>query len=146
MKVRTIVVNNCINVVTNMEGRRASLVELSKPTDIQLPMEADIMGEEDAVMNSVCSFLDFLATKLELNGVGSTLKEDITPVLSVLYNMARALRPVRKYLKTTILPPLQVPIPSNQTWLQKKWISLLRFLMLLLAALSHHFSYHFKLV
>ena len=110
VKARTTVVNNCINVVTNMEGRRASLRELLKPTDIQLPMEADIMGEEDAVMNSVCSFLDFLATKLELNGVGSTLKEDITPVLSVLYNMARALRPVRKYLKTTILPPLQVAV------------------------------------
>ena len=83
------------------------------------------MGEEDAVMNSVCSFLDFLATKLELNGVGSTLKEDITPVLSVLYNMARALRPVRKYLKTTILPPLQVAVEilslaSNQIL---NWIS-----------------------
>ena len=83
------------------------------------------MGEEDAVMNSVCSFLDFLATKLELIGVGSTLKEDITPVLSVLYNMARALRPVRKYLKTTILPPLQVAVEilllaSNQIL---NWIS-----------------------
>ena len=81
------------------------------PTDIQLPMEADGMGEEAAVMNSICSFVDFLASKLELNGVGSTLKEDITPVLSVLYNMARALRPVRKYLKTTLLPPLQVLLP-----------------------------------
>merc|ERR1711894_325412 len=91
-----------------MEGRRALVGELLKPTDIQLPMEADVMGEEGAVMNSVCSFVDFLSSKLELNGVGSTLKEDITPVLSVLYNMARSLRPVRKYLKTTILPPLQV--------------------------------------
>jgi len=129
VKVRTIVVNNCINVVTNMEGRRASLVELLKPTDIQLPMEADIMGEEDAVMNSVCSFLDFLATKLELNGVGSTLKEDITPVLSVLYNMARALRPVRKYLKTTILPPLQASDlkakPEEGNSLKSRLVSLL---------------------
>ena len=40
-------------------------------------------------------------------GPGSTLKEDITPVLSVLYNFAKALRPVRKFLKATILPPLQ---------------------------------------
>ena len=113
-------VNNCINVVTNMEGRRVPLAELLKPTDIQLPLEADVVGEEGAIMNSVCSFVDFLATKLELNGVGSTLKEDITPVLSVLYNMARALRPVRKYLKTTILPPLQViiEIASRQAWLQ----------------------------
>ena len=100
--------NNCINVVTNLEGRRTPLEELLRSTDIQLPMQADVMGEEGAVLNSVCSFVDFLAEKLELNGVGSTLKEDITPVLSVLYNMARALRPVRKYLKTTILPPLQV--------------------------------------
>ena len=107
-KARTTLVNNCINVVTNLEGRRTPLEELLRSTDIQLPMQADVMGEEGAVLNSVCSFVDFLAEKLELNGVGSTLKEDITPVLSVLYNMARALRPVRKYLKTTILPPLQV--------------------------------------
>ena len=107
-KARTTLVNNCINVVTNLEGRRTPLEELLRSTDIQLPMQADVMGEEGAVLNSVCSFVDFLAEKLELNGVGSTLKEDITPVLSVLYNMARALRPVRKYLKATILPPLQV--------------------------------------
>jgi len=128
-KARTTLVNNCINVVTNLEGRRTPLEELLRSTDIQLPMQADVMGEEGAVLNSVCSFVDFLAEKLELNGVGSTLKEDITPVLSVLYNMARALRPVRKYLKTTILPPLQASDlkakPEEGNSLKSRLVSLL---------------------
>ena len=37
---------------------------------------------------------------------GRSLKEDITPCLSVLWNFSRSSRPARKYLRSVILPPL----------------------------------------
>merc|ERR1719334_1248393 len=104
---RTKIVNNCINVVTNMEANQEALRELVKETDIQLPAEPDIMAEEGMIVNTAQSFVDFLEQKMSHTDANSTLKEDITPVLAVLYNFARTLRPVRKYLKSTILPPLQ---------------------------------------
>ena len=39
-------------------------------------------------------------------GQGRSLKEDITPCLSVLWNFSRSSRPARKYLRSVILPPL----------------------------------------
>ena len=35
-----------------------------------------------------------------------SLREDLTPCLSVLWNFSRSSRPARKYLKSIILPPL----------------------------------------
>merc|ERR1719187_204619 len=50
-------------------------------------------------------------------------------LLSVLYNMARALRPVIKYLKSTILPPLQASDlkakPEEGNSLKSRLVSLL---------------------
>jgi len=123
------VVNNCINVVTNMEGRVEVLGELTRPTDIQLPAEPDLMALEGCVVNTAQAFVAFLGHRMEHTGAGSTLKEDITPVLSVLYNLARALRPVRKHLKAAILPPLQardlVEKPEQGNSLKSRLVSLL---------------------
>ena len=125
------VVNNCINVVTNMEGRVEVLGELTRPTDIQLPAEPDLMALEGCVVNTAQAFVAFLGHRMEHTGAGSTLKEDITPVLSVLYNLARALRPVRKHLKAAILPPLQardlVEKPEQGNSLKSRLVSLLTY-------------------
>jgi hypothetical protein len=126
---RTKLVNNCINVVTNMEANEVALAELVKPTDIQLPAEPDLMAEDGAVVNTVQAFVDFLDQRLGHTEAGSSLKEDITPVLSVLYNMARAHRPVRRHLKAALLPPLQAADltakPEEGNSLKSRLVSLL---------------------
>ena len=99
------VVNNCINVITNMEGKVDAFKALLEPSDILLPAEPDVMYE-GAVISTIQSFLDFLTHRIDNTLPGSTLKEDITPCLSVLWNISRSLRLVRKFLKSVILPPL----------------------------------------
>ena len=99
------VVNNCINVITNMESKVDAFKALVEPSDILLPAEPDMIYE-GIVVNTIQSFLDFLTHKIDNTLPGSTLKEDITPCLSVLWNISRSLRLVRKFLKSVILPPL----------------------------------------
>jgi len=122
------VVNNCINVVTNMEGNVEAFRALVKPTDILLPAEPDLVYE-GLVVNTIQSFLDFLTHKIDNTLPGSTLKEDITPCLSVLWNIGRSLRVVRKYLKSVILPPLTATDlkekPEEGNTLKAKLVSLL---------------------
>jgi len=126
---RSKLVSNCVNVVTNVEAKKEAFEELVKPTDIQLPAEPDIMAEGGMVVNTAQAFVDLLERKMISTGPGSTLKEDITPVLSVLYNFAKALRPVRKFLKATILPPLQASDlkakPEDGNSLKSRLVSLL---------------------
>lgn len=126
---RSKLVSNCVNVVTNMEAKKEAFEELVKPTDIQLPAEPDIMAEGGMVVNTAQAFVDLLERKMISTGPGSTLKEDITPVLSVLYNFAKALRSVRKYLKAAILPPLQASDlkakPEDGNTLKSRLVSLL---------------------
>lgn len=45
---------------------------------------------------------------------GTSLKEDITPCLSVLWNISRTSRPARKYLKSIILPPLTAEVVKSK--------------------------------
>jgi len=122
------VVNNCINVVTNMEGKVEAFKALVTPSDILLPAEPDVLYE-GVVVNTIQSFLDFLTHKIDNTRPGSTLKEDITPCLSVLWNIARSLRLVRKYLKFVILPPLTATDlkekPEDGNTLKAKLVSLL---------------------
>jgi len=98
------VVNNCINVITNMEGKSDAFKELLKPVEMPTA-EKDIMYEQ-IIVNNVQTFLDFLTFKIDNTQAGSTLKEDITPCLSVLWNMSRSVRLVRKFIRSVILPPL----------------------------------------
>jgi len=100
------VINHSINVVTNMEDRPEVLSKLLKSTDLPPPAEADVLYS-DCVMNTVTTFLALLDKRLSFTPPGSSLKEDITPVLSVLYNLSRGKRPARKYLKSVVLPPLK---------------------------------------
>lgn len=122
------VVNNCINVITNMEGKVEAFKALVEPSDILLPAEPDIVYE-GIVVNTVQSFLDFLTHKIDNTLPGSTLKEDITPCLSVLWNISRSLRLVRKFLKSVILPPLTArdikDKPEEGNTLKAKLVSLL---------------------
>ena len=85
------VVSHCINVVTNMEGRLGPLERLLRGPQLQQTAEPDVlfMG---ATVNTLKSFLSLLTKRLTTS---SNLKEDITPLLSVLYNMAKAIRPAR---------------------------------------------------
>jgi len=122
------VVNNCINVITNMEGKIEAFKPLVEPSDILLPAAPD-MVYEGIVVNTIRSFLDFLIHKIDNTVPGSTLKEDITPCLSVLWNISRALRLVRKFLKSVILPPLTArdikDKPEEGNSLKAKLVSLL---------------------
>jgi len=122
------VVNNCINVITNMEGKVDAFKALLEPSDILLPAEPDVRYE-GSVINTIQSFLDFLTHKIDNTLPGSTLKEDITPCLSVLWNISRSLRLVRKFLKSVILPPLTATDikekPEEGNSLKAKLVSLL---------------------
>jgi len=122
------VVNNCINVITNMEAKVEAFKALVEPSDILLPAEPD-MTFEGIVVNTIQSFLDFLTHKIDNTLPGSTLKEDITPCLSVLWNISRSLRLVRKFLKSVILPPLTArdikDKPEDGNTLKAKLVSLL---------------------
>merc|ERR1719154_728069 len=122
------VVNNCINVVTNMEGKADAFKALVTPSDILNPAEPDRLFE-GVVVNTIQSFMDFLTHKIDNTLPGSTLKEDITPCLSVLWNIGRSLRPVRKFLKSVILPPLTATVvkekPEQGNTLKAKLVSLL---------------------
>ena len=116
------VVNNCINVITNMESKVDAFKALVEPSDILLPAEPDMIYE-GIVVNTIQSFLDFLTHKIDNTLPGSTLKEDITPCLSVLWNISRSLRLVRKFLKSVILPPLtarDIKVGDGKTVLVKK--------------------------
>jgi len=122
------VINNCINVITNMEGKADAFKALVESSDILLPAEPDIVYE-GVVVNIVQSFLEFLTHKIDNTLPGSTLKEDITPCLSVLWNVSRSLRLVRKFLKSVILPPLTAmdikDKPEDGNSLKAKLVSLL---------------------
>jgi len=122
------VVNNCINVVTNMEGKAEAFKALVTPSDSPTPAEPDVIFE-GVVVNTIQSFLDFLTHKIDNTLPGSTLKEDITPGLSVLWNIGRSLRPARKFLKYVILPPLTATVvkekPEQGNTLKAKLVSLL---------------------
>jgi len=52
-------------------------------------------------------FLNFLLDNLSSPRPGLSLKEEVAPVLSVLCNLSRSHPPVRKYLRSVVLPPLK---------------------------------------
>jgi len=62
---------------------------------------------EGHTLNSPALFLEFLFKKLENQKLGSSLREEITPVLSVLCTLSRSHRVVRKYYRSVVLPPLR---------------------------------------
>merc|ERR1719414_1365661 len=107
------IVSNSINVVTNMESKQSSLEVLLTKADVNEPAENDkFFGE--VVVNVLDSFVEFLSEKLNNDVPGRSLKEDITPCLSVLWNISRSSRPARKYLKSVILPPLTVEVVKSK--------------------------------
>lgn len=100
--------SHIINVVTNLPGYATRA--LIGPRDPALATEArpDIsVAFEGHTLNSPSLFLDFLFKKLEKPSAGMTLKEDITPVLSVLCSLSRSHRVIRKYFRSEVLPPLK---------------------------------------
>jgi hypothetical protein len=56
-------------------------------------------------MNSVRTIYDLLLSKC--NQPKESLKEAVTPVLTVLCRLSRHHRPIRKYLRGVVLPPLR---------------------------------------
>ena len=60
---------------------------------------------------------------------GRSLREEITPCLSVLWNFSRTSRPARKYLKSIILPPLTAEVvkvkPEDGDSLKGRLVSLM---------------------
>ncbi len=70
-------------------------------------------GREPIVFDGACvdaprAMLDMLLGDVRALGETSVaLREAITPALSVLCNLSRKHRPVRKYLRSVILPPLR---------------------------------------
>jgi len=121
------VINNSINVITNFEGKIEAFRGLVKPSK-GLIAEPDKLYE-GLVVNNIQSFLDFLTFKIDNTLPGSTLKEDITPCLSVLWNISRSVRLVRKFLKSVVLPPLTATDikekPEEGNSLKAKLVSLL---------------------
>jgi len=100
--------NHIINVVTNLPGYATRA--LIGPRDPALATSArpDISVKfEGHTLNSPRLFLDFLFKKLETPSTGLSLKEDITPVLSVLCSLSRSHRAIRKYFRSEVLPPLK---------------------------------------
>merc|ERR1712098_191586 len=96
-----------------MESKQSSLEVLLTKADIADPAENDkIFGE--VVVNILDSFVEFLSEKLNNDEPGRSLKEEITPCLSVLWNISRSSRPGRKYLKSVILPPLTVEVVKSK--------------------------------
>lgn len=78
-----------INVVTNFEGR---------------PEVTSAMFGSNMV--NVNRTLDFLMYKIEHCSPTSSLKEEVSAVLSVLWNLSRVHPEVRRHLRATVLPPL----------------------------------------
>jgi len=121
------VINNSINVITNFEGKIEAFRGLVKPSKGVIA-EPDKLYE-GLVVNNIQSFLDFLTFKIDNTLPGSTLKEDITPCLSVLWNISRSIRLVRKFLKSVVLPPLTATDikekPEEGNSLKAKLVSLL---------------------
>merc|ERR1719228_215457 len=56
-------------------------------------------------MNSPKLFLDFLLDRLDTPGL--SMKEEVTPVLSVLCSLSRSHSSIRKYFRSVVLPPLK---------------------------------------
>lgn len=122
-------VSNIVNVCANLEGKEEPLTALLQPTSLRNPEEPDKLFENVAV-NVLDSFLDFLTNKLVSSDVpGSSLKEDLSPCLSVLWIIARTSRPARKYLRTVILPPLTAEAvkakPESSASLKGRLVSLM---------------------
>merc|ERR1719297_347969 len=114
-------------LVTNMEGWEDPLKALLQPTDLAHPAVRD-KHHRDIVVNVLDCFLDLLSHKLAAAEGSSSLKEDISPCLSVLWSLARTWRPARKYLKSVILPPLTAEVvmskPESAPHLKGQLVSL----------------------
>jgi len=89
---KNLVVSNAINLLTNFDGSKE--------------LTAGLIAGDD--LKNIQTILSFLMSKLEqLAGTNHlSLKEEVSPSLSVLWILSKAHPEVRRYLKKTILPPL----------------------------------------
>lgn len=113
-------------------GCSASVTLKCKGPSMTGQKEKSIYQDHD--MTVVIEILDFLNNRLDLFAppplTSSSkqsppkppggLKETLTPVLCLLQNMARYNRYIRRYLKTSILPPLEAKSTRNFTQLPEE--------------------------
>merc|ERR1719187_228533 len=88
---RVTLTSHVVNVATNLPGSAT----------------AALLGPSPGSTNVPEVFLGFLLDNLSSPRPGLSLKEEVAPVLSVLCNLSRSHPPVRKYLRSVVLPPLK---------------------------------------
>lgn len=114
-ELQTKLVSNTINVATNLESQQSALQCLVQRAALSPPASQD-REQAGIVTNSLDLFLDLLEQKTGAGagqGAGS-LKEEITPCLSLLWHTAHALPAARKYLRSVILPPLTAAVVKEK--------------------------------
>eukprot|EP00095_Tigriopus_kingsejongensis_P003037 maker-scaffold1070_size64748-snap-gene-0.14 protein:Tk03037 transcript:maker-scaffold1070_size64748-snap-gene-0.14-mRNA-1 annotation:"synembryn" len=96
--------DNCVNVLSYVPSTCTDPLLKNLKTDIAPPnviqLEYDGFG-----MNATQAMLEHLLYKID--HPDSTLREAITPVVFVLCSLSRHHRPIRKFLRAKILPPLK---------------------------------------
>ncbi|XP_043944080.1 synembryn-B isoform X2 [Protopterus annectens] len=71
---------------------------------ISVPSEAGSKEHNGENMEAVQVLLDFMEKRIDK---GSSLKEGVTPVLSLMIECSRTYSSIRRYLKAKVLPPLK---------------------------------------
>ena len=96
-------VGNCVNLLTNFQGKwTASLIDKIMEPEQEM-IEYD--GKNMNTIQILIQYLDHSISKTDGNKSHGSLKENLSPILKVLVTLSTTHRTVRKYLKQEILPP-----------------------------------------
>ena len=96
-------VGNCVNLLTNFQGKwTASLIDKIMEPEQEM-IEYD--GKNMNTIQILIQYLDHSISKTDGNKSHGSLKENLSPILKVLVTLSTSHRTVRKYLKQEILPP-----------------------------------------
>ncbi|KAG5879237.1 hypothetical protein JTB14_006037 [Gonioctena quinquepunctata] len=96
--------NNVINLLTNMPDETYSALLLAMQAEHRVPCN---LMFDDYNMTAIFEILMFLKAKFNDEPKLSSQNEVLSPVVTVLVKGAGSHRPIRKYLKNHILPPLK---------------------------------------
>ena len=97
----------CVNLLATFKGEWTK--PLIEPLDNNFVKveKIEYLGSNMNAPKIILDYLDHLLKKTEENKIQGSLRENLSPISKVLLTLSMTHKPIRKYYKSQILPPLR---------------------------------------
>ena len=97
----------CVNLLATFKGEWTK--PLIEPLDNNFVKveKIEYLGSNMNAPKIILDYLDQLLRKTEENKIQGSLRENLSPISKVLLTLSMTHKPIRKYYKSQILPPLR---------------------------------------